>query len=86
MSHLCLYMRAYCHLCEDMATALAPLAQRYGVEVRLVDIEGDAALEARYGEKVPVLTDGDLQLCHYFLDEPAVRRHLEVRGLAEAAR
>ena len=51
---------------------------RFEVEVVDVDLDLDPALVARFDELVPVLF-GDLaqpELCHYFLDEEAVRRHL----------
>ncbi|HUG76694.1 MAG TPA: glutaredoxin family protein [Burkholderiales bacterium] len=67
-----LYGRAYCHLCEEMALALRAL----GVEFDEIDVDADPALEARFGERVPVLTDArDHELCHYRLD-PAVARKL----------
>ena len=37
-------------------------------------------LEAEWGEKVPVVLDGDVELCHYFLDEAAVRAHFRRIG------
>jgi hypothetical protein len=48
--------------------------------VEVVDVDADPALEARYGELVPVLVhDGDT-LCHYFLDPERVRARLrEIR-------
>ena len=33
-------------------------------------------LEARWGEWVPVLLHGEHELCHYHLDEAAVRAYL----------
>jgi hypothetical protein len=42
-----------------MAAALAPLAARFGVEVIVVDVDAHPALEARYGERVPVVLLGD---------------------------
>lgn len=78
MAVLTLYARAYCHLCEELAQALFRLRDRYGFELRVIDIEKDPALEARYGGHVPVLCaeDGD-ELCHYALDEARVRAYLE---------
>lgn len=50
----------------------------FTVEVIDIDASPDASLLARFDELVPVLF-GDLaqpELCHYFLDEAAVRRYL----------
>ncbi len=69
-----LYHRPDCHLCEDMARALAPLAAELGLIVHAIDIESDPNLEARYGLKVPVLVHDGTEICCYRLDEDAVRR------------
>lgn len=74
--HLTLYSRTYCHLCSDMAAALDALRKDFDFTVEIVDVDADPALEARYGQLVPVLTHGETRLCHYFLDEPRVRQHL----------
>jgi hypothetical protein len=74
-----LYSRSYCHLCDDLLDALRALqdgAMRF--EIAVIDVDADAALVARFDELVPVLFGDPAQpeLCHYFLDEAAVRRHL----------
>ena len=51
-----LYQRDDCPLCDQ---ALAVLAAARAPEFASVWIDGDAMLEARYGERVPVLRDGD---------------------------
>lgn len=56
-----------------MAQALLPLAQEFGAVVDVVDVDDDAELEARYGERVPVLLHQGVELCHYFLDVAKVR-------------
>ena len=43
---LTLLTRAYCHLCDDMRAALAPLAARYGARIDEIDVDTDAALDA----------------------------------------
>lgn len=54
MSGLVLYQRDDCHLCD---LALAVLAQARAPEFDSVFIDEDAALEDRYGVRVPVLRD-----------------------------
>ena len=81
---LTVYARSYCHLCDDMIAALQQLQGRFVFEVKIVDVDGDPALEARFNELVPVLMthtpDGERELCHYFLDAPAVTAFLtEIR-------
>jgi thioredoxin reductase (NADPH) len=69
---LTLYGRAYCHLCEDMRLELERLAPQLDFALDLVDVDEAEALEARYGELVPVLMHGDTEICHYFLDRAAL--------------
>ncbi|MBB3796198.1 glutaredoxin family protein [Xanthomonas arboricola] len=51
---LILYQRDDCHLCDQ---AVEVLAQARAGEFGSVFIDGDAALEAAYGERVPVVGD-----------------------------
>lgn len=51
---LILYQRDHCHLCDQ---ALAVLAAARAPEFESVFIDGDDALETRYGLRVPVLRD-----------------------------
>ena len=73
---LLLYGRSYCHLCDDMAQAL----RARGVAFDQVDVDADAALEARWGILVPVLADAQgREICHYHLDLAALERALGVK-------
>ena len=74
---LTLYWRNGCHLCEEMGRELTLRREALGVELEAVEISADPELEARYGHKVPVLCEGDEEICHYFLDEEALARHLD---------
>ena len=69
---LTLLVRAYCHLCDEMREALAPLAVENGVTVELIDVDADPRLEACWGDKVPVLLADSRELCHYRLDRAVV--------------
>ena len=51
---LTLYRRSYCHLCDEMLAALGTLRGEFGFAVEVVDVDGDAALEQRFGALVPV--------------------------------
>lgn len=67
------YLRRYCHLCEDLLTALETHRRHRGFSVVEVDIDLDPVLEARYGALIPVLAGPDgTEICHYFLDEAAL--------------
>jgi Glutaredoxin-like domain (DUF836) len=71
-----LYGRSYCHLCDEMLAALAPLLEESGAAVDVVDVDSDAVLEQRFGTLVPVLLHADTELCHYRLDTAKVRAYL----------
>ena len=77
---LTLISRGYCHLCHDMELALKPLLEEFGTSLQILDVDADPDLESRYDELVPVLLEGDgtskKEICHYFLDEEAIRRYL----------
>ncbi|MBU6199768.1 MAG: glutaredoxin family protein [Xanthomonadaceae bacterium] len=53
---LTLYQRDDCRLCD---LALDELARARAPEFASVFIDGDAALEARYGERVPILREDE---------------------------
>ena len=84
MIELTLYGRTYCHLCDDMKNALEPLRRGFSFVLHEVDVDSDPVLEARFDELVPVLMTGGpaaspqdvRELCHYFLDVPAVQAWL----------
>ena len=59
-----------------MRSALQALQGGLSFSVEVVDVDEDPALEARYGELVPVLLDGDTEICHYFLDASRLAAHL----------
>lgn len=59
-----------------MAQALRAL----GVAFVEFDVDADPGLEARFGDRVPLLADArDVEICHYRLDEAALRARLAVR-------
>lgn len=79
VSSLTLYSRAGCHLCEDMEAALAELQEELSFQLQRIEIDSDPVLVETYGTLVPVLKDGNIEICHYFLDPQALRGHLANR-------
>lgn len=77
--------RSYCHLCDDLIAALEQFQGRFSCvfEIEVVDIDQHPALEAQWGDKVPVLLDGGVEICHYFLDVDELAAHLRKMGVIE---
>lgn len=68
--------RDYCHLCDEMIEQLQGLQDASGFAFEVRDVDQHPALEARFGERVPVLLGGEEELCHYRLDVPALNAWL----------
>lgn len=69
---LVVYGREHCHLCQDMVARLHELQARLLFRLEVVDIDSNAELVARYGERVPVLAANREEICHYHLDPIAL--------------
>lgn len=83
-STLTLLVRSYCHLCDEMLEAVKPMAAARGFAIALIDVDGSPALEAAYGDRVPVLFAGEpgsgYELCHHRLDTARVLAALAGSG------
>ena len=71
-----LFSRSQCPLCEAMEDELRPFIEKYDITVKRQYIDNEPALQALYGDKVPVLTLDEKILCHYFLDADVLRQIL----------
>ncbi len=73
MPELLLYLRADCHLCEQVIALLEAAGARW----RPVDIDGDEVLTEVYGLRIPVLKlPGSGHELDYPFDEDRLRRFL----------
>ena len=52
---LCFYTRDNCSLCERVYPVVERLVAEGAIVVEIFDIDRDAGLTARYGERIPVL-------------------------------
>jgi hypothetical protein len=74
---LTLYGRPGCHLCDDARLAVERAVAGRDVVLKQVDVSLDATLNARYGERIPVLEiDGETAF-ELFVDEGVLRRRLD---------
>ena len=55
MIELTLYTRRDCELCREMEEIIDAELPRFDAKLQRVEIDGDSALEASYGQEVPVL-------------------------------
>ena len=78
---LTLMFREYCSLCHAMRDALKPLQEEYGFELEIFDVDDDPLLVEKYNELVPVLLDGETEICHWHLDEAKLRAHLAAKAV-----
>ncbi len=69
--------REYCHLCHQMVAELERLRGRHDFAIEVVDVDRFPDLEEKWGDKVPVLLDGEREICHYFLDLEVLEARLE---------
>lgn len=78
------YSRGYCHLCDELLAELEALLSAWPrpavFAIDVVDVDSDAALDARYGERIPVLEFQGRELCHHRLDPEKVREVLDGLG------
>ncbi len=77
MIQLTLYSRRGCPLCDDMMIDLEMAARGRDLEFTVVDIDTDPELVTRFGDRVPVLSHGDDELCFGHLDVAALNLRLK---------
>ena len=54
-SEVTVFSKEGCHLCEEVIETLNALSSRYGLEVRVIDIDDDPGLYDRYSLTVPAI-------------------------------
>ncbi|MHB1586184.1 MAG: glutaredoxin family protein [Acidiferrobacteraceae bacterium] len=86
MKRLVLYGRSGCHLCEDMRRDVEAHRAEAGFILEVRDIEADPALEAAFGEIIPVLEYDGVEICRFRLDDAALKRCLHGPDAPETAR
>lgn len=70
------YSKPDCPLCEKSRPVAEQLARVFGLTLEEVDVLSEAALEARFGERIPVLLFGERELGWGRLSRRALEREL----------
>ena len=81
MIELTLYTRRDCELCREMETILETELPRFEARLQRIEIDDDVALEANYGQEVPVLFVNHRKAFKFRCTARALRKRLlrEVR-------
>lgn len=74
---LIIYSRKDCCLCHEMRDALKPWQNRYNFKVEIIDIEHDSELTERFAARIPLLAEGDKEICQYHLEEQMLLNHFK---------
>lgn len=69
------YTRRRCGLCRQAEEVVAAVARRRA-DVRVVDVDSDEALVARYTVRVPVVAVDDVEIAEYHVDTRSLRAAL----------
>jgi len=80
MNVLTFYTKPGCSLCDQGYPLVEELAERFGLEVRRVDIRSDPALVERHGQRIPVLELDGEELGWGRLSARALERNLARRA------
>jgi glutaredoxin len=75
-SRLTLLTRAGCHLCATAAETLARIGAEAGLVPQEVDVDADPALQAEYGDRVPVVLLDGAEHSYFTVDVVRLRRDL----------
>jgi hypothetical protein len=67
---------AGCHLCDSARAVIERVQAEVPFELEEIDITGDAELERRYRERIPVVVVDGEEAFTYFVHPDALRRAL----------
>ncbi len=74
MTLVTLYSRSNCHLCDVAMETLTNLQSELKFEIEKLLIDGDAELETKYGEQVPVILINGKQHDFFRVDPERFRK------------
>jgi glutaredoxin len=72
-----IYSRPGCHLCDEAKDVIDRVGKRHAFAVRVINIEGDPALESAYGTEIPVVFINGSKAFKYRVDEGELERRVK---------
>ena len=76
MSHVTVYTREQCHLCEVALQQVESIAAETGATWSSVDVDADLEDRAEYGDRVPVIVVDGVEHGYYRVEPERLRRAL----------
>ena len=76
MSHVTVYTRVDCHLCEVAVHEVESIAAESGATWSAVDVDADPDDRAEYGDRVPVILVDGIEHGYYRVEPERLRRAL----------
>ena len=76
MHRVVVYHAADCHLCRQALEVVEEARRDLSFDLDVIDITGDAELEARHREWLPVVEIDGERAFTYFVEPSALRRRL----------
>ena len=80
MPKLTLYGKPGCHLCDDARRAVERATAGRDVVLEQVDVSRDPTLNARYGQRIPVLDIDGETVFELFIDAGVLEQRLDRVG------
>lgn len=64
-----IYSRPGCHLCDEAKHVIERVRRRIAFDLETINVETDAALEAAYGQEIPVVVINGQTAFKYHVNE-----------------
>lgn len=68
-----------CHLCPPAIEAATAACAGQGLELTIIDIDGDVELERRYRELIPVVLVDGFEVGHFVIEQETIEKALAAR-------
>ena len=69
-------MATGCHLCPPAIEAATAACAGQGVELTIIDIDGDVGLERRYRALIPVVLVDGVKVGHFVIEQSTIEKAL----------